>query len=123
MNQEHVQCSKWIYREAHDGGSSNCTRRGVIQRDGKWYCRQHDPVAVKASANKRDAAWRTKWDAQDQAAKERAHKLATWEALWDACRATVELSAEREYADQDEEFHALIVQVATALEAAEQEQP
>ncbi len=41
------QCSEDVYR----GSillSGRCARRGVIQRDGKWYCRQHDPEAVSA---------------------------------------------------------------------------
>jgi hypothetical protein len=25
-----------------------CTRRGVVFRGGKWYCCQHEPVAVSA---------------------------------------------------------------------------
>ena len=25
-----------------------CTRRGVVQRTGQWFCRQHDPVAKDA---------------------------------------------------------------------------
>lgn len=34
-----------------------CSRKGVIERDGKWYCRQHDPPVAKArqaAARKRD---------------------------------------------------------------------
>ena len=27
--------------------SWQCVRSGVLQRKGKWYCRQHDPVAVE----------------------------------------------------------------------------
>jgi len=23
-----------------------CSRKGVVERDGKWYCKVHDPIAV-----------------------------------------------------------------------------
>lgn len=34
-----------------------CGRRGVINRAGKWYCRQHDPEATKARREKSNAAF------------------------------------------------------------------
>lgn len=45
--------------------SWGCTRRGVIERNGKWYCRQHDPDAVKARMTARDAKWKQKYDRDD----------------------------------------------------------
>ena len=47
MNQ---QCSHksmfdgWHYRQ--------CRRKGTAQREGQWYCFQHDPVAIKAKDDK-----------------------------------------------------------------------
>ena len=34
-----------------------CTRTGSVERDGKRYCRQHDPVAVEERTKKRNAEW------------------------------------------------------------------
>ena len=42
-------------REMHVSGegkwgafsSHRCEREGSIERDGKWYCKTHDPVAIK----------------------------------------------------------------------------
>lgn len=39
-----------------------CQRSATIQRDGKWYCWQHDPERVKAEAKKRHADWEAKMD-------------------------------------------------------------
>lgn len=36
-----------------------CSRKGKVQREGKWYCAIHDPEAVKT----RDAERRNKWNA------------------------------------------------------------
>lgn len=41
--------SNWSHR--------NCSRKGVIERDGEWYCRQHDPVAVEARRKARYEQW------------------------------------------------------------------
>jgi len=32
-----------------------CQREATIERDGKWYCPSHDPVAIKARAEKAKA--------------------------------------------------------------------
>lgn len=59
-----------------------CSREGVIEREGKFYCRQHDPVAVKARHDARDAKWEAEWAAQTaaraaaKAAAERQARLA-----------------------------------------------
>lgn len=36
--------------------SWRCTRNAVVERDGKGYCRQHDPEAVKAKRKKESEA-------------------------------------------------------------------
>lgn len=37
---------------------AQCSRRGVVTRDGRLWCRQHDPEAVKARREKSNAEWR-----------------------------------------------------------------
>jgi hypothetical protein len=44
------------------GNSWQCTRNAVVERDGKGYCKQHDPVAEKA----RFEARRTKWEEESK---------------------------------------------------------
>lgn len=46
-----------------------CDRNGAIQRDGKWYCGQHDPEAVAARNKALNAKWEAKWAAQEAAEK------------------------------------------------------
>ena len=37
-----------------------CRRTGTVEYEGKWFCFQHNPVAVAARRNKRS----NKWDAE-----------------------------------------------------------
>lgn len=74
----------------HLYGHHQCHRRGVIERkiDGKPYlfCRQHDPVAVQAKSDARQA----KWDAD---AREREARYAREEqegVALEACREACE---------------------------------
>lgn len=53
--------------------SHQCTRNAVVIREGKPYCKQHDPDAVKA----RQDARKVKWDAEME--RDKAH--------WDRRRA------------------------------------
>lgn len=52
--------------------SWGCQRKGVIERNHKWYCRQHDPDAVKA----RDDARRQRWD-DEQRTRDRTYAAAS----------------------------------------------
>lgn len=48
-----MKCCKRIF----DGVFTfkSCSRNGVVERDGKHYCRQHDPVARQSAKDKRRA--------------------------------------------------------------------
>lgn len=52
--------------------SHRCGKRAKVERDGRHYCGTHDP----AKAEKRNAEWRAKFDAEQaaRAAKELAQK-------------------------------------------------
>jgi len=50
--------------------SKPCTRAGKVERNGKWYCGQHDPQAKAA----RRQAQNEKWEA-DLRARARLHQL------------------------------------------------
>lgn len=41
--------------------SHRCTRQGVVERDGKPFCKQHDPEAVAARRKARDEKFDAKW--------------------------------------------------------------
>lgn len=49
-------CSDTVWKQSGNWGRSMpCSRRGAVEREGKWWCTQHDPERVKT---RRDASWR-----------------------------------------------------------------
>lgn len=46
------QCSKTMPIKGVWGGRRQCTNRGKVEREGKPYCGQHDPVAREARLQK-----------------------------------------------------------------------
>ncbi len=42
--------------------SHQCQKKAVVERNGKWYCAQHDPEAIRV----RDEAKRVQWEAESQ---------------------------------------------------------
>ena len=53
-------CEKTVFTDR--GFSHSCSRRGPIEREGKRWCKQHDPVAVKKRLEER----RARWDAEEK---------------------------------------------------------
>lgn len=51
---------------------SRCTCEGAVERNGKWYCKRHDPVAVAAREDASAAKWQAKIDADTAAYHRRA---------------------------------------------------
>jgi hypothetical protein len=47
---------------------SRCSRMGVVEHDGKWYCKQHSPAA-KAERNRK---WREKYEAETRIFKRKS---------------------------------------------------
>ena len=73
-----VKCSRRIYNGR--GFSSACTRNGRVEREGKWYCGQHDPVAV---AQRREALLE-EWERQRRSEAQRAAEVAEQKRRADA---------------------------------------
>lgn len=60
MKQYKHRCEKSLYHGGWHGVP--CSREGVVQEKGKWWCKQHAPSAVGERAEARDQRWRRKWD-------------------------------------------------------------
>lgn len=72
------QCSKDVHDTGRGVNFHQCPFKGVVQRDGRWYCRRHDPVEVE----KRDKERHVRWDAEwNQERKHWARKQAAGMAL------------------------------------------
>lgn len=55
-----VRCLATIYGDGR--GGQRCARKAKVERNGKWYCRQHDPEARKAFDAERTAKWKREWN-------------------------------------------------------------
>lgn len=67
MPETKERCCK---ERGHQGWNHwQCSRKGTVRRDGKWYCAQHDPVAVEAKAESWVDGFRAKLDAQKKNAE------------------------------------------------------
>jgi len=53
MKEENNQCSKTVYN-AKGWYSYPCSKKFYIERDGKMYCKIHDPEYIKAKDKKRE---------------------------------------------------------------------
>lgn len=51
----------------HNFSHSLCSRNATVKRNGKWYCKQHDPVVKEA----KDAARRAKWAEESKISHEK----------------------------------------------------
>ena len=52
------KCAERVFSgERWDIRGHMCQLNGVVERDGKWFCRIHDPEKVKAKQEARSAKW------------------------------------------------------------------
>ena len=57
---ETIYCSKEV--QTRDGWHFHqCSRKGVVQFEGKWFCKQHDTKAVKKKRKKSDLKDKLNW--------------------------------------------------------------
>ncbi len=62
-----VRCSKRIFDGSRvDFGGHMCRKKATIERDGKPWCKLHDPERVAAKRAEREARWNAEHDAQKQ---------------------------------------------------------
>ena len=64
--------ARWDTHIASGLRSHRCTRNGVVERDGKFYCKKHDPVAVRQRDDARRVAWAAERNVEEAQRKEAA---------------------------------------------------
>lgn len=83
---EKHQCCKMVWDDTRWPRQHQCSRAGSVERDGQWYCKQHDPVAVKEKSEARDAAWRDKWDTERKQAENAIRLQLATKAILATCQ-------------------------------------
>lgn len=78
------KCSERVRSEGRWLSFHQCPRPGSVERDGKFFCKQHDPVAVRSKRAARDARWKSEWDTECAKRAETAAALRSFEPMRDA---------------------------------------
>lgn len=76
---EKQKCCELVREEGQWGGfhRHQCPRNATVERDGKGYCKQHDPVERKAKSDASYAKMKKKWkNEKDEADKENRKRKA-----------------------------------------------
>jgi hypothetical protein len=81
------ECSGRTGRGFHRYG---CTKKGTLEHDGKWWCKQHHPPTVAAKAEARRTAWRSERDAQVAAERRSKALAAARERVVEAAKAVAD---------------------------------
>ena len=98
-------CSAHVYRKH---GSPYCVRAAVVSRDGKGYCKQHDPEVVVLRREASNKAWQA-----DMTARAKGRRLQTTAPLLlAACKSALTVIAHDS---------AVGTQLRAAIAAAEKE--
>jgi hypothetical protein len=71
------QCVERVFPQDGRSNPHPCFRKGMVEREGCWYCTQHDPVRVK----ERQAASSAKYQAEREQKKVQRRKNQAWDAM------------------------------------------
>lgn len=72
---EKTQCCVRVFSsDRMDFRGHMCAKNATIERDGKWYCGTHDPVAMAEKQRARDAQW--KKDREERMTRHRVQQAA-----------------------------------------------
>jgi hypothetical protein len=71
-----------------------CGQRASIERDGKWYCKRHDPIAMKAKYDEKNKAWTEKFQKDMREALRARAAVASVENLVKAVNLVLALDGE-----------------------------
>ena len=65
MSSDKPKCSAKVWSPLHRR-YRDCSCSASVVRDGKSYCKRHDPLAVEEKRKKLDEEWKNKWKQQRQ---------------------------------------------------------
>ena len=81
-----MKCAAQVWPNDRWPHSHPCRRVASVERDGKWWCKTHDPKAVAA----RSQAQADKYNAETQTVAERYRRAAAYTELVTALEALIE---------------------------------
>ena len=78
-----VKCSEMVPEKSRWGflNRHQCEKKVKVTRDGKSYCKIHDPEYIAAQKKTREARWQKKWEEEKAYTKLHSARLAATEGL------------------------------------------
>ena len=86
--QEKGQCSKRVHGSG-DWDTHQCTRKGVVVFEGRYYCQQHNPPAAAAKRDAHYQASHEKWATEARDRDEHQHRIDCYPELLAALKSLV----------------------------------
>lgn len=119
--EKHTCCAKINTGSMHYPRTEQCGCKASIEREGQWYCKRHDPVAIKAKYDARRAQWKLEWEKskKEQRLKDAAPDML---AAIKAVLSPLELCHAYGWPDRDGVIRRLKAAIAKA-EGTENDQP
>ncbi|MBE6441400.1 MAG: hypothetical protein E7022_03575 [Desulfovibrio desulfuricans] len=77
----HICCERVSHGKGWNRWDEACGRTASVERNGKWYCKIHDPVRRSEMKAKREAEWNARWAEEQARARVRAAAPAMLAAL------------------------------------------
>ena len=74
MADENTQCCERVSDGARWPSFSQCSRNGKFERNGKWYCKTHDPVSKKEKRDEQDRRWKERYSHEKALREDAAQK-------------------------------------------------
>lgn len=61
---DETRCGKQVQSDGMGFHYHQCQRKGVVEHEGKWYCKQHDPKEVARRREAQTKKWNAEWAAK-----------------------------------------------------------
>jgi len=73
-----------------------CGQKASVEREGKWYCKRHDPVALNAKRDEKEKAWNARFNKDMAEARSNRAAVASVDDLLRAVKLVLALDGQPE---------------------------
>ncbi len=65
---EKIRCSEKVFGSSRFDSFNphQCMLNAVVVRDGKWYCKKHDPIEIKKKSEEKTKLWNKQWKEKEE---------------------------------------------------------
>lgn len=81
MKADAKRCAKTVHRGHNAWYGYPCKFPAIIERNGKWWCKRHDPDNVAKKNAERSDKWKAQWEAEKAAIEDKNKRLDAYPRL------------------------------------------